>query len=161
MALSKFLPPSQLSPSVSLTCMMPSSTFTKQTSKVPPPKSKIKICPSLTFSSSPYAMAAAMGSCNNSTCEKPASSADFWVADFWLSLNIAGMVITTDLKLSFCTKDFNFLSTSEDKSSEEKSVSINEEWYFLSEPMVRLNSINVLEEFALPFLRAASFSEFN
>ena len=36
-----------------------------------------------------------------------------------------------------------------------------EEWCFLSEPIVRLNSINVLEAPALPFLSAASFSEFN
>ena len=53
----------------------------------------------------------------------PANSAAFCVADFWLSLNMAGIVITADLITSSCKYDFSFFKTSEDNSSELKSSS--------------------------------------
>ena len=52
-ASSKFLPPSQLSPSVSFTAKIPSSALIKATSKVPPPKSKTSQKPSLLFEPKP------------------------------------------------------------------------------------------------------------
>ena len=52
-----------MSPFVALTSKTPSSIVNKETSKVPPPRSKIRTFFSLAvFLSRPYAMAAAVGS---------------------------------------------------------------------------------------------------
>ena len=116
-ASSKFLPPSQLSPSVSFTVRIPSSDFSIAASKVPPPKSKTNQYTSFFFASSPYAVAAATGSCSNSTCLNPANLAAFIVDSFCGCRNLAGTVITTDEKFSSCIIDLSFFRTSADNSS--------------------------------------------
>ena len=61
--LSKSSPPKCVSPAVAFTSKIPSSIVKSDTSNVPPPKSKIKILLSpFPFLSSPYAIAAAVGS---------------------------------------------------------------------------------------------------
>ena len=61
--LSKSSPPKWVSPAVALTSKIPSSIVSNETSKVPPPKSKIKTFFSPDpFLSRPYAIAAAVGS---------------------------------------------------------------------------------------------------
>ena len=63
--LSKSSPPKWVSPAVAFTSKMPSSMVSRDTSKVPPPRSKMSTFFSPTdvaFLSSPYAMAAAVGS---------------------------------------------------------------------------------------------------
>ena len=61
--LSKSSPPKCVSPAVALTSKIPSSIVRSETSKVPPPRSKIKIFCSLdVILSKPYAIAAAVGS---------------------------------------------------------------------------------------------------
>lgn len=60
---SKSSPPRWVSPAVAFTSKIPSSIFSRDTSKVPPPKSKINTFFSpYPFLSMPYAMAAAVGS---------------------------------------------------------------------------------------------------
>jgi len=51
--LSKSSPPRWVSPAVALTSKIPSSIVKRETSKVPPPKSKIKTCLSPSFLSKP------------------------------------------------------------------------------------------------------------
>lgn len=51
--LSKSSPPRWVSPAVALTSKIPSSMVKRETSKVPPPKSKIKTCLSPSFLSKP------------------------------------------------------------------------------------------------------------
>ena len=61
--LSKSSPPRWVLPAVALTSNIPSSIDSKETSKVPPPKSNMSTFYSPVFPlSSPYAMAAAVGS---------------------------------------------------------------------------------------------------
>ena len=61
--LSKSSPPKWVSPAVAFTSKIPSSIVSNETSKVPPPKSKIKTFFSPDpFLSRPYAIAAAVGS---------------------------------------------------------------------------------------------------
>ena len=60
--ISKSSPPKCVSPAVAFTSKIPSSIFKSETSKVPPPKSKINTFLSLSTLSKPYAIAAAVGS---------------------------------------------------------------------------------------------------
>ena len=60
--LSKSSPPRCVSPAVAFTSKMPSSIDSSDTSKVPPPRSKIRMFFSPPFWSRPYAIAAAVGS---------------------------------------------------------------------------------------------------
>ena len=61
--MSKSYPPKWVSPAVAFTSKTPSSIVRRETSNVPPPKSKIRTFLSpWFFLSSPYAMAAAVGS---------------------------------------------------------------------------------------------------
>jgi len=62
--LSKSSPPKWVSPAVALTSKIPLSIVRMDTSKVPPPKSKIKtfFSPFSVYLSRPYAIAAAVGS---------------------------------------------------------------------------------------------------
>lgn len=68
------------------------------TSKVPPPKSKIRTFFSpLRFLSKPYAKAAAVGSLIILKTFKPAIAPASFVACLWESLKYAGTVITASL----------------------------------------------------------------
>ena len=60
--LSKSSPPKCVSPAVARTSKIPSSIFKSDTSKVPPPKSKIRTFCSVEQLFKPYAIAAAVGS---------------------------------------------------------------------------------------------------
>ena len=93
--LSKSSPPKCVSPAVALTSNMPSSIFNKDTSNVPPPKSKIRTFCSFVLLSSPYAIAAAVGSLIMRNTFKPAITPASLVACLCPSLKYAGTVITT------------------------------------------------------------------
>lgn len=79
--LSKSSPPKWVSPAVALTSKIPSSIVNRETSNVPPPRSKIKTffspCP---FLSNPYAIAAAVGSLIILKTFKPAITPASFVA---------------------------------------------------------------------------------
>ena len=124
---------------------MPSSTFSKAASNVPPPKSKTIHSPFFSSAVTPYAIAAAIGSCSNSQCLKPANLAASIVAVFWFTVNFAGTVMTTEPNDSSVTKDFKVFSTSAESSSDEKSLLKLLHEYFVSVAIVRLNSTYVLE----------------
>ena len=85
--LSKSYPPKWVSPAVALTSKIPSSIVRSETSKVPPPRSKIRTflspCP---FLSKPYAIAAAVGSLMILKTLRPAIDPASFVACLWLSL---------------------------------------------------------------------------
>ena len=66
--------------------------------------------------------------------------------------------MTTDLKLSSCGKDFNVFKTSAERSSDKKSLDISEEKYFVSVPIVLLNSTKVLDSVLSPFFKATNLS---
>ena len=73
--LSKSSPPRWVSPAVALTSKMPSSMVSRDTSKVPPPRSKMSTLRSpvlALFLSRPYAMAAAVGSLMMRMTSRPA-----------------------------------------------------------------------------------------
>ena len=73
MRLSKSSPPRWVSPAVAFTSKMPSSIVSSETSKVPPPRSKMSTLRSAAaFLSRPYAMAAAVGSLMMRSTLRPA-----------------------------------------------------------------------------------------
>lgn len=93
--LSKSSPPKCVSPAVDLTSKIPSSIVKRETSNVPPPRSKIRTLrsPSV-FLSRPYAMAAAVGSLMMRRTFKPAIRPASFVAWRCESLKYAGTVTT-------------------------------------------------------------------
>mmetsp|Transcript_33364 Transcript_33364/g.53785 ORF Transcript_33364/g.53785 Transcript_33364/m.53785 type:complete len:218 (+) Transcript_33364:1077-1730(+) len=99
-AASKSSPPRRVSPPVAFTSKMPPSIRSTDTSKVPPPKSKMStFAPSVApfspvLSSSPYAIAAAVGSLMTRTTSSPAMVPAAMVAFRWASLKYAGTVTT-------------------------------------------------------------------
>ena len=125
--------------------MIPSSTFSKAASNVPPPKSNTIHNPFFSSALTPYAIEAAIGSCSNSQCLKPANLAASMVAVFWFTVNFAGTVMTTEPNVSSVTKDFKVFSTSDDNSSDEKFLFKLVHEYLVSVAIVRLNSTYVLE----------------
>mmetsp|Transcript_18895 Transcript_18895/g.49187 ORF Transcript_18895/g.49187 Transcript_18895/m.49187 type:complete len:552 (-) Transcript_18895:17-1672(-) len=104
--LSKSSPPRCVSPAVALTVKTPESIVRSETSKVPPPRSKMSTirspaAPALPlpfllafFSLRPYAMAAAVGSLMIRRTLSPAILPAFLVALRWASLKYAGQVMT-------------------------------------------------------------------
>ena len=85
--LSKSSPPRCVSPAVAFTSKIPSSIVSRDTSNVPPPKSKIKIfCSPFFFLSNPYAIAAAVGSLIIRNTSRPAIAPASFVACLWASL---------------------------------------------------------------------------
>ena len=98
MRLSRSSPPRCVSPAVALTSKMPSSMVSRLTSKVPPPRSKMSTLRSRrsppALRSSPYAMAAAVGSLMMRSTLRPAMTPASLVACRWLSLKYAGTVTT-------------------------------------------------------------------
>mmetsp|Transcript_18136 Transcript_18136/g.45686 ORF Transcript_18136/g.45686 Transcript_18136/m.45686 type:complete len:274 (+) Transcript_18136:1310-2131(+) len=86
---SKSSPPKWVSPAVALTSKMPSSMVSRDTSKVPPPRSKMSTLRSPwpeSFLSRPYAMAAAVGSLMMRSTSRPAILPASLVAWRWESL---------------------------------------------------------------------------
>merc|ERR1719327_460987 len=97
---SKSSPPRWVSPAVALTSKMPSSMVSRDTSKVPPPRSKTRIVdspPPRPFLSRPYAMAAAVGSLMIRITFSPAMAPASLVAWRCESLKYAGTVTTAFL----------------------------------------------------------------
>mmetsp|Transcript_23059 Transcript_23059/g.77877 ORF Transcript_23059/g.77877 Transcript_23059/m.77877 type:complete len:213 (-) Transcript_23059:377-1015(-) len=92
MRLSKSSPPKCVSPAVALTSKMPSSMVRSETSKVPPPRSKISTFFSSPFLSRPYAIAAAVGSLMMRRTLMPAIEPASLVAWRCESLKYAGTV---------------------------------------------------------------------
>ena len=92
-------PPRWLSPEVDLTSMTPSPSSSRETSKVPPPRSKTRTVCSLEPLSRPYARAAAVGSLTMRRTLKPAISPASLVAWRWASLKYAGTVMTASRDL--------------------------------------------------------------
>merc|ERR1719378_1471223 len=96
--LSKSSPPRCVSPAVDFTSKMPSSMVSSDTSKVPPPRSKIitffSAGPELDFLSRPYAIAAAVGSLMMRSTFRPAITPASFVACRCESLKYAGTVTT-------------------------------------------------------------------
>ena len=85
--LSKSSPPKWVLPFVALTSNKPSSKDNKETSKVPPPKSKIKTFLSVLYClSRPYAIAAAVGSLMILKTLRPEIVPASFVACLWESL---------------------------------------------------------------------------
>mmetsp|Transcript_4680 Transcript_4680/g.6924 ORF Transcript_4680/g.6924 Transcript_4680/m.6924 type:complete len:223 (+) Transcript_4680:1006-1674(+) len=114
MRLSKSSPPRWVSPAVAFTSKMPSSMVRSDTSKVPPPRSKIRTFFSSPFLSRPYAMAAAVGSLMMRRTLRPAIEPASLVAWRWPSLKYAGTVITaffTSLPMYASAISFIFSST--------------------------------------------------
>ena len=70
--LSKSSPPKWVSPAVAFTSKMPSSMVSRDTSNVPPPRSKMSTLCSPPFLSRPYAIAAAVGSLMMRSTLRPA-----------------------------------------------------------------------------------------
>mmetsp|Transcript_12926 Transcript_12926/g.31187 ORF Transcript_12926/g.31187 Transcript_12926/m.31187 type:complete len:255 (-) Transcript_12926:183-947(-) len=101
MRLSKSSPPRCVSPAVAFTSKMPSSMVSSDTSKVPPPRSKmstLRSAPPLSlFLSRPYAIAAAVGSLMMRMQLRPAITAASFVAWRCESLKYAGTVTTAFL----------------------------------------------------------------
>mmetsp|Transcript_25198 Transcript_25198/g.64897 ORF Transcript_25198/g.64897 Transcript_25198/m.64897 type:complete len:212 (+) Transcript_25198:1225-1860(+) len=98
--LSKSSPPRWVSPAVALTSKIPSSMVSRDTSNVPPPRSKMSTLRSpvdWSFLSRPYAMAAAVGSLMIRSTSRPAMAPASLVAWRWLSLKYAGTVTTARL----------------------------------------------------------------
>mmetsp|Transcript_7322 Transcript_7322/g.30476 ORF Transcript_7322/g.30476 Transcript_7322/m.30476 type:complete len:294 (+) Transcript_7322:1093-1974(+) len=98
---SKSSPPRWVSPAVAFTSKMPSSMVRSDTSKVPPPRSKIRTLrsapPLSAFLSRPYAIAAAVGSLMMRMQLMPAMTAASLVAWRCESLKYAGTVTTAFL----------------------------------------------------------------
>uniref|UniRef100_A0A182ULX2 Uncharacterized protein n=1 Tax=Anopheles merus TaxID=30066 RepID=A0A182ULX2_ANOME len=121
MRLSKSSPPRWVSPAVDFTSKIPSSIVRIDTSKVPPPRSKISTFRSpAPFLSSPYAMAAAVGSLMMRSTFNPAIAPASFVACRWLSLKYAGTVMTaffTECPRYASAVSFILVSTIEDTSS--------------------------------------------
>ena len=69
-----------MSPAVALTSKIPSSIVNKETSKVPPPKSKVRTLRKLVFLSKPNAIAAAVGSLITRNIFNPAITPASFVA---------------------------------------------------------------------------------
>ena len=95
--LSKSSPPKWVSPAVDLTSKIPSSMVKMETSKVPPPRSKMSTLvsfPSHFFLSNPYAIAAAVGSLMILSTFRPDSVPASFVAWRCESLKYAGTVTT-------------------------------------------------------------------
>mmetsp|Transcript_71125 Transcript_71125/g.160920 ORF Transcript_71125/g.160920 Transcript_71125/m.160920 type:complete len:300 (-) Transcript_71125:279-1178(-) len=118
---SKSSPPKCVSPAVAFTWKIPPSIVRSDTSKVPPPRSKISTFLSSSLSwSRPKAMAAAVGSLMMRKTSKPAMEPASLVAWRWLSLKYAGTVMTA-LLMSSPTNDsaisFILISTMLDISS--------------------------------------------
>ena len=112
-----------MSPDVDNTSNTPSPTSRTETSNVPPPRSKTKIV-SLFFLSKPYASEAAVGSFIILRTSKPAIFPASLVACLCESLKYAGTVITACFTVSpkcLLASSTNFLSTSAEISSDEKS----------------------------------------
>ena len=93
-------PPRWLSPEVALTSTMPSPISSRDTSKVPPPRSKTRIVWSCSPLSRPYASAAAVGSLTMRSTFRPAISPASFVAWRWASLKYAGTVTTASVTVS-------------------------------------------------------------
>mmetsp|Transcript_45984 Transcript_45984/g.73612 ORF Transcript_45984/g.73612 Transcript_45984/m.73612 type:complete len:295 (-) Transcript_45984:538-1422(-) len=93
MRLSKSSPPRKVSPEVESTSNTPSPTSRMDTSKVPPPRSKIRMV-SLDLRSKPYASDAAVGSLMMRSTSMPAMAPASLVAWRCESLKYAGTVIT-------------------------------------------------------------------
>ena len=116
--LSKSSPPRCVSPEVERTSNTPSPTSRMETSKVPPPRSKIKMV-SLAFLSKPYASEAAVGSLMIRKTSIPAICPASFVACLWLSLKYAGTVITA-------------LVTESPRKDEASSQSLRKTWAEIS-----------------------------
>ena len=99
MRLSKSSPPRKVSPEVESTSNTPSPTSRMDTSKVPPPRSKIRIV-SFAFFSKPYASDAAVGSLMILKTSTPAIWPASFVACLCESLKYAGTVITALVTVS-------------------------------------------------------------
>mmetsp|Transcript_5011 Transcript_5011/g.10806 ORF Transcript_5011/g.10806 Transcript_5011/m.10806 type:complete len:204 (+) Transcript_5011:1281-1892(+) len=91
---SKSCPPRWVSPAVASTSKTPPSMDNSVTSKVPPPRSNTRMFSSLSFLSSPYAMAAAVGSLMTLSIVSPAIFPASLVACRCASLKYAGTVTT-------------------------------------------------------------------
>ena len=89
-------PPRWLSPLVAFTSMTPSPISSRDTSNVPPPRSKTRIVWSSPLSR-PYASAAAVGSLMMRLTLRPAISPASLVAWRWWSLKYAGTVMTASV----------------------------------------------------------------
>ena len=85
-----------MSPAVDFTSKSPPSILSTDTSNVPPPRSNIKIFFSSEedFLSSPYAIAAEVGSVITRNTVSPAITPAAFVACRWESLKYAGTIIT-------------------------------------------------------------------
>ena len=109
---SKSSPPRWVSPAVARTVKTPSSILRRETSNVPPPRSKTRIVCSLgldslrhrrptpvsvPFLSRPYARAAAVGSLMILRTSRPAMAPASLVCLRWASLKYAGTVMTAFL----------------------------------------------------------------
>mmetsp|Transcript_7323 Transcript_7323/g.30481 ORF Transcript_7323/g.30481 Transcript_7323/m.30481 type:complete len:295 (+) Transcript_7323:1093-1977(+) len=125
---SKSSPPRWVSPAVAFTSKMPSSMVRSDTSKVPPPRSKIRTLrsapPLSAFLSRPYAIAAAVGSLMMRMQLMPAMTAASLVAWRCESLKYAGTVTTaffTSLPRYASATSFIFTRIIEEISSAENS----------------------------------------
>ena len=109
--LSKSSPPRWVSPDVDFTSKIPSWIVRIETSKVPPPRSKMRtLCSEPTFLSRPYAMAAAVGSLMMRRTLRPEIVPASLVAWRWESLKYAGTVITASVTVCRQEKTVNMLS---------------------------------------------------
>ena len=113
-AASQSSPPRWLSPAVALTWIRPSSISSRETSKVPPPRSKTRMVCSRSPLSSPYASAAAVGSLMIRSTLRPAIVPASLVAWRCASSKYAGTVTTASVTSSpryASASRFSFCST--------------------------------------------------
>mmetsp|Transcript_6593 Transcript_6593/g.17862 ORF Transcript_6593/g.17862 Transcript_6593/m.17862 type:complete len:257 (+) Transcript_6593:604-1374(+) len=101
-ARSRSSPPKCASPPVAKTSTVPPPTSRTLTSKVPPPRSNTKTVSS-SSTSTPYASAAATGSCSSLTFSRPAARPASIVAAHCASSKYAGTVTTARLMLPLGT----------------------------------------------------------
>lgn len=115
--MSKSYPPRCVWPLVAFTSNIPSYTYNKDTSNVPPPKSKTNIIfSSSDYLSKPYAIAAAVGSFIIRNILRPAIYPASFVAYLYASLKYAGTVITAESTLyykNYSAVYFIFINTKE------------------------------------------------
>ena len=164
-----------MSPAVALTSKIPSSIDSNDTSKVPPPKSKINTFDSWFFTlSRPYAIAAAVGSLIIRKIFKPAIAPASFVAWRCESLKYAGTVTTasfTDLPRNASPISFIFVRIIEDTSSAENCL-VSPLWdtsiiglSFLSGVILYDNSslsfFTCSSEYFRPIKRFASYTVFS
>mmetsp|Transcript_48189 Transcript_48189/g.112747 ORF Transcript_48189/g.112747 Transcript_48189/m.112747 type:complete len:398 (-) Transcript_48189:91-1284(-) len=116
---SKSSPPSLVSPPVASTSHTPSPVSIRDTSKVPPPRSRTNNVARFLLSR-PYAKAAIVGSLDILSTSRPAILPASLVACRWASLKYAGTVMTafsTDASKNSAASSRSFFSTCADTSS--------------------------------------------